>query len=216
MSDPLPSNPPQEPPLQHLQHSSATARVPDAVGRGVFATAAIVLRGANEIIIDFIQGLGNPRRVAARVILPPAVVSQFVGALDGSIGKYTDTFGAPPRPPVSLSAQQNPPSSNSPGLGSPSAPGSAPSPGSAPPPGSPATPVQTPIAEIYEQLKLPDEMLGGAYANTVAITNSGSEFCFDFIVNFFPRSVVTTRVYMSAAHVTELLASLKRNVAPPR
>ena len=44
-----------EQPVQQIQHSSATARIPDEIGRGVFATAVIVLHGPNEYTIDFIQ-----------------------------------------------------------------------------------------------------------------------------------------------------------------
>ena len=60
-----------EQPVQQIQHSSATARIPDEIGRGVFATAVIVLHGPNEYTIDFIQSLARPNRVAARIILPP-------------------------------------------------------------------------------------------------------------------------------------------------
>ncbi|MGA1618468.1 MAG: DUF3467 domain-containing protein, partial [Pirellulales bacterium] len=88
-----------EQPLQQIQHSSATARIPDEVGRGVFATAVIVLHGANEYTIDFVQSLARPNRVAARVILPPAVASQFVIALEQAIEKYTASYGQPPREP---------------------------------------------------------------------------------------------------------------------
>jgi hypothetical protein len=61
---------------------------------------------------------------------------------------------------------------------------------------------------VYEQLKLPDEMLGGGYANLVMIRHTAEEFCFDFIANFFPRSVVTNRVYMSAGRVPPFLDTL--------
>ena len=165
---------------QEVQHSPATARVPDQVGRGVFSTHAIVMQGAHEFLIDFIQSLAPPRRVVARVVLPTSVVPLFVGALEDNLRKYQQSFGTPPR-------LQTPP----------------PVPGT-PPPSPP------PIGEVYEQLKLPDEMLGGAYANTVVISHSQAEFCFDFICNFFPRSVVTARVYLAAPHVSEVFDSLQR------
>ncbi len=71
---------------------------------------------------------------------------------------------------------------------------------------------QAPIADIYDNLKLPDEMLGGVYANMASISHTESEFCFDFIAQFFPRSAVTARVYMAAPRVPELLSSLKRSL----
>lgn len=168
---------------QELQHAPATARVPDAVGRGVFGTHAIVMQGGHEFLIDFIQGLAPPRRVVSRIVLPISVIPLFVAALEDNLRKYTQVFGPPPRAPQ---PQQGP--------GSPGSP--------------PATP--PPITEVYEQLKLPDEMLGGAYANAVVISHSHAEFCFDFICNFYPRSVVTSRVYLAAPHVTEVFDSLQR------
>jgi hypothetical protein len=165
---------------QEVQHAPATARVPDAVGRGVFSTHAIVMQGAHEFLIDFIQSLAPPRRVVARIVLPTTVVPLFIGALEDNLRKYSQVFGPPPR-------MQGPPSG---------------------PGGQPPAP--PPITEVYEQLKLPDEMLGGMYANTVVISHSQAEFCFDFICNFYPRSVVTSRVYLATPHVPEIFDSLQR------
>jgi hypothetical protein len=163
---------------QEVQHSPATARVPDAVGRGVFSTGAIVMHGAHDFVIDFVQSLAPPRRVVARVALPPTVVPLFVSALQENLRKYNQNFGPVPRMPV-------PPAS-----------------------AAPATP--PPITDVYEQLKLPDEMLSGVYANTVVISHSPAEFCFDFVTSFYPRSAVSGRVYLSTPHVPELLDSLTR------
>jgi hypothetical protein len=73
-----------------------------------------------------------------------------------------------------------------------------------PPPG--ATPV--PLPEVYEQLKLPDDLLSGSYANAARVSHSQAEFCLDFITNFFPRSAVSCRVYLAAAHVPALVNTL--------
>ena len=62
--------------------------------------------------------------------------------------------------------------------------------------------------ELYDQLKLSDDVLSGAYANAVMIGHTGTEFSFDFITNFFPRSAVSCRVFLSAPNVTRLLDSL--------
>ncbi len=209
-----------EQPLQQIQHSSATARIPDEVGRGVFATAVIVLHGANEYTIDFVQSLARPNRVAARVILPPAVASQFVIALEQAIEKYTASYGQPPREPRSPQAPVAPPPPPAEAAaGGGQAGGSQASGGQADggqaAGGQPAprpAPQPAPIADIYENLKLPDDMLGGVYANMASISHTASEFCFDFIAQFFPRSAVTARVYMAAPRVPELLGSLKRSI----
>ena len=203
MTHPDPSG--RDQPLEQLQHVSATARVPDSIGRGMFATGAIVQHGANEYTLDFVQSLAPPSRVAARVNLPPAVAGQFVIALDQAIDTFAATFGQPPREPQ---AQPSSPAAGAGGAARPSAASTA-----AGLPDAPAPVPPQPISEAYDSLKLPDDMLGGVYANMVSISNTGSEFCFDFIAQLFPRSVVTARVYMAAPRVPELLASLKRSIA---
>jgi Protein of unknown function (DUF3467) len=164
---------------QEVQHSPATARIPEAVSRGVFSTGAIVMHGAHDFVIDFVQSLAPPRRVVARIALPPSVMPLFVAALQENLRKYNQSFGAIPRMP-------------------------------APPPGSGPAASPPPITDVYEQLKLPDEMLSGVYANTVVISHSPAEFCFDFVTSFYPRSAVSGRVYLSTPHVPELLDSLSR------
>lgn len=76
------------------------------------------------------------------------------------------------------------------------------------PPNPPAPP---PIEEIYDQLKLPEEVQSGAYANAVMIAHTPAEFCFDFITNFYPRSGVSCRVYLSAPQVPGFLNTLTRS-----
>lgn len=164
---------------QEVQHSPATARVTDAVGRGVFSTGAIVMHGLHDFVIDFVQSLAAPRRVVARIALPPTVVPLFVAALQENLRKYNQNFGPVPRMP-------------------------------APPPGAAPNPSPPPITDVYEQLKLPDDMLSGVYANTVVISHSPAEFCFDFVTSFYPRSAVSGRVYVATPHVPELLDSLTR------
>ena len=204
-------NPLDDRPLQKIEHAPATARIPDAVGRGVFATGAIVLHGTDEFAIDFVQSLVRPERVAARVVLPPAVASQFALALDQSLRLYAEKFGSPPREPDAARPPrdvQNPPAADAQSAQN--------KPASEPPPASSQPPTQSPpqpaITDHYERLKLPDEMLGGAYANLVTISQTGSEFCFDFIAKLYPRAAVTTRVYMAASRVPDLLASLQRSI----
>lgn len=63
--------------------------------------------------------------------------------------------------------------------------------------------------EIYDELKLPDEQLSGAYSNGVMIGHSASEFKLDFLTNLFPHSAVSSRVYLSAPQVPRLLDSLE-------
>ncbi len=76
-SDDSPVNPA---PKQHV-----SARVPDGVGQGVFSTGAILMTGAAEFVIDFVQNLGPPASVVARVVVPHGVMPQFIGALQRTL-----------------------------------------------------------------------------------------------------------------------------------
>ncbi len=83
--------------------------------------------------------------------------------------------------------------------------------GPPPPLPVPNPPTPPPIDEIYRQLKLPDELLSGVYANTVMIAHSPAEFYFDFITSFYPRSAVSCRVFFSAPQIPGILNTLTRS-----
>lgn len=83
---------------QEIRHQPVSARVPEKISRGVTSTGVLVLDGPNEFVIDFMQGLARPYHVAARVVLPPQVMEQFVHALRDNISKYESRFG--PIPPL--------------------------------------------------------------------------------------------------------------------
>jgi hypothetical protein len=73
----------------------------------------------------------------------------------------------------------------------------------------PAAPQRQPtIQEIYDDLKMTDEVHVGAYANAVLMSHGASEFTFDFITRFFPNAAVSARVFMAAPQVPKLLESL--------
>jgi Protein of unknown function (DUF3467) len=72
-------------------------------------------------------------------------------------------------------------------------------------------PPPPPIEEIYNRLKLPDELLSGVYANVVMIAHSAADFHFDFITSFYPRSAVSCRVYFSAPQIPVVLNTLTRS-----
>lgn len=63
--------------------------------------------------------------------------------------------------------------------------------------------------EVYDDLKLRDEILSGAYANAVMIGHGPYEFSFDFITNFYPQSAVSCRVFLASGHIYRLLESLR-------
>ena len=69
------------------------------------------------------------------------------------------------------------------------------------------------IQEVYDDLKIPDEGLSGVYANACIIGHSPAEFVFDFVTNFFPRSAVSSRVYMSTRQVPQFLKGMRHAAA---
>ena len=150
------------------------ARVPDHVADGCFSTGAIVMTGPSEFIVDFLQTIGRPHRVARRVVIPHPVMPQFIEALNTNLDLYKNRFGEPPAPPTQNPQARRP----------------------------------TP-QEIYDDLKLPDDVLSGVYANGVMIGHGASEFGLDFLTSFFPQSAVSARVFVAAGQVPRLLESLR-------
>jgi hypothetical protein len=181
--DPSHSPPPGDevPFCEEVQHSQVSAVVPERVSRGVFSTGAVVVQGPHEFILDFLLRMSQPQQVAARVVLPPGVLVHFIAALAENLRNYESKHGPPFVPNV--------------------------------PGGGPAAAAVPPVSaqELYEQLKLQDDVLSGNYANAVMIGHTPSEFCFDFITTFFPRSAVSCRVFMAAPGVPRLLDSLKHS-----
>lgn len=203
-----PSSGDPPPQSQEIRHSQISALVPKNVARGVFSTGAVVLQGAHEFIIDFLLRMTMPHQVAARVVMTPAVLARFIAALRENVGNYQRTFHPEQVPGVTqIDTAHVAPQSG------PVAPQGGENKPAAAPPAAPAsqesmTLSQNSVQDLYDQLKMADEMLCGAYANAVMIGHTASEFSFDFITTFFPRSAVSSRVYMSAGNVPRFLSSI--------
>jgi hypothetical protein len=209
-----------------VRYSQVSARVPEEVGQGCFSNGVLVLSGPFEYVLDFVMRLSEAPRVVSRVVLPRPVVQQFVHALTQNIAMFESRFGPLPKPPRLLSPGRSgdPAGGDVPsevttvapthgrehtqagivgaGLGGETVLGTA-----APPPS---------IDQIYDDLRLPDALLSGRYANAVLIRHSATEFCLDFITNIYPRSAVSARVYLAAANVGGLLSSLRRSLDDPQ
>ncbi len=166
------------PQSQQVQHSQVSALVPEKVACGVFSTGAVILNGPHEFVVDFLLRMTKPHQVAARVVLPPAVIPRLIGALRENVENYKKRFGEPVIPHDLARSPQ------------------------------PSQQVQSSAQELYEQLKFSDENMSGVYANAVMIGHTATEFSFDFITTFFPRSTVSSRVYLSAPNVPRFLDSL--------
>jgi hypothetical protein len=133
------------------------------------------MTGPSEFIVDFLQTIGRPHRVAKRVVIPHPVMPQFIEALNTNLDLYKSRFGEPPAPPAQNQNQARRPTPQ----------------------------------EIYDDLKLPDDVLSGVYANGVMIGHGASEFGLDFLTSFFPQSAVSARVFVAAGQVPRLLESLR-------
>jgi hypothetical protein len=217
-SEDYPPNPghhsPGDPPpqSQEIRHSQVSALVPKGVARGVFSTGAVVLQGAHEFIIDFLLRMAMPHQVAARVVMTPAVLGRFIAALRENLGNYQRTFHPEQIPGVTqidtahIAPQSGPVAPQ--GSEAKTAAGSPPAASQSPANQESMALSQNSVQDLYDQLKMSDEMLSGAYANAVMIGHTASEFSFDFITTFFPRSAVSSRVYMSAGNVPRFLSSI--------
>ena len=194
-----PSDGVSRPDSQEVHFSHVSALVPERVRRGVFSTGAVVLQGAHEFIVDFLLRMTRPHQVAARVVMPPQVVARLIAALSENLDNYERTFGRP-------AAQSFPPPVTPQKLTP-----TAASANSQDAETTPAAEQSTTAQELYDQLKLPDDVLSGAYANAVMIGHTATEFSFDFITTFFPRSAVSCRVYLAAPNAPRFLESLRQS-----
>jgi hypothetical protein len=200
----------------------------------------IVVTGGTEFVLDFVRNLPRPSTIVARVVLPHLVMPQFIDALAKNIELFRQRYGelpgsqlpsSPLASPAPGAAQPSIPQGESGALPAaprepsgipPEVPGttsiqaglhSNPTPSSVPPPGptQAVTPKRQNPQEIYDELKLRDEILSGTYANAVMIGHGAYEFSFDFITNFYPQSAVSCRVYLASGHIARLLDSLKQS-----
>lgn len=203
-----------EPMHGQVRHSNVSARVPEGVGEGVFSNGVMILTGPFEIVLDFVLRLGEQQRVVSRVVMPRPVAQQFESALHDNIGNFEKRFGKLPAIPAPISetpeiqpkpvegVAEPPPAAQIAGEGI-----EAPKP--------PEGQRHPQIDEIYDELKFPDELLAGHYANAVLIRHTPTEFCFDFITNVYPRSAVSARVFLAVPHGKSFLASLSRSLGGP-
>lgn len=229
---------PPDPIVRHeqIRHRSVTALVPDAVAEGVFATGLIVQTGPHEVVLDFILGLSRPPRLVARVVLPHAVIPSVLAAMQQNVAKHRDRFGpiSPTdeprthRPPADVPGHRAeggfppPPAPGAigeAGQGSRSDTGERGSTGGQPSePSMDADPVADPtsapprdgppVRDVYEELKMTEDVAAGAYANGLLISHGPTEFCLDFVGHFFPKAVVSRRVFVAAGAMPRLIESL--------
>lgn len=168
---PVPSD--HDPTIQQFRHSQVGARVPERLARGVYSNGVIVMRVGSEFILDFVQRMTRPYMVNARVVVPSALLPQFISALRRNLDLYEQKWGTPKEPP------------------------------------KPEQPVRQPsFQEVYDDLKMPEDVQSGAFANALIVSHTPTDFCLDFVTTFFPYSAVSARVFMGAGQVPGLIQSL--------
>jgi len=205
--DPSPS---PRPLSEDVTHMPVGARIPEKIGRGVFCTAAIVLQTSDVFVVDFLSTMVPPQHVGARIVMTVPAFAQFLAAMGKNLTVYEEKYGKlgprTPRPAAAPTSPSSPTAVTSSGGDQPPVPRK---------PGKPAYPTQTTnaglptkITDIYDQIKLADDLLGGAFANVVIIRHASEEFCLDFIANFYPRPAVTARVFLPAGRVPSMLEAM--------
>lgn len=62
------------------------------------------------------------------------------------------------------------------------------------------------------KIKMPDNIMGGVYANNAVITHSKEEFILTFMMVTPPTGIVTSRIIMSPGHMKRFINALQINV----
>ncbi len=63
------------------------------------------------------------------------------------------------------------------------------------------------------QIKIPDQILGGVYANQMMVTHTREEFVLDYINLFPPSGVVNARVIVRPGHLKRMIRALSENLS---
>ncbi|MFQ5669768.1 MAG: DUF3467 domain-containing protein [Acidobacteriota bacterium] len=64
------------------------------------------------------------------------------------------------------------------------------------------------------EIKLPDHLAGGVYANNMVVSHTREEFVLDFLAVFHPRAgVVSARVVLSPGHLKRVVRALTENLS---
>ena len=61
-------------------------------------------------------------------------------------------------------------------------------------------------------VEFPKEMVGGDYANNMAVTHTAEEFIMDYIMIAPPAGVVKSRIVVSPGHMKRIVHALQENV----
>ncbi len=211
-----------------------SALVPEQVSRGVFSTGVIAITGNTEFILDFVLVVGTPSTVVSRVICTHEALSRIVAAIRRNVEAFTGRGGgAGSGGQEGLAEHGSPASATRAGDGHmPDTLGTEQFVGASIPvpddrsgltasagvlsgenasDSKSSSSKQNPL-DLYDDIIVPDEVQVGVYANGLIIGHTNSEFKLDFVSNMFPKSVVTSRIFMSAPQLVRLLDTLERTL----
>jgi len=62
------------------------------------------------------------------------------------------------------------------------------------------------------QVKIPDDVLKGAYANMVQVGHGPEEFVLDFMNIFPPSGIVSARIILSPGHMKRVVSAMQDNL----
>lgn len=210
-----------------------SALVPEQVSRGVFSTGVIAITGNTEFILDFVLVVGTPSTVVSRVICAHEALRRIVEAIGRNVDSFSGRVGGTASgDPVGTTESGTVTQARAEGRQMPDTIGTEQFVGASIPvlddpadlsttagvisgesasDAKPNTNKQNPL-DLYDDIVVPDEVQVGVYANGLIIGHTNSEFKLDFVSNMFPKSVVTSRIFMSAPQLIRLLDTLKRTL----
>lgn len=209
-----------------------SALVPEQVSRGVFSTGVIAITGNTEFILDFVLVVGMPSTVVARVICAHESLRRIVAAIRRNVDAYSVRVAPPGDFSPGVGGPSNlteprveeghmsdtiateqfvgasiPVADDAVGLGQTAGAVSGENAAAAESNDNKQNPLN-----LYDDIVVPDEVQVGVYANGLIIGHTNSEFKLDFVSNMFPKSVVTSRIFMSAPQLVRLLDTLERTL----
>jgi len=71
----------------------------------------------------------------------------------------------------------------------------------------------TNAGDLYAQLHVPDELLGGSYSNTMTSRYTRDIFILDFMTKFPPIAKVVSRVLISTQQIRSISGAIEDNIA---
>ena len=71
---------------------------------------------------------------------------------------------------------------------------------------------QDPKKRKGAQIKVPEEVARGTYANAMAVFHTREEFVLDFVLSLPPQGIINSRVLISPGHLKRVIGALQGNL----